>query len=94
MGILTGINTVISDDPMLNCRFDESLCENPSSEYEILKKDGPNPALRNPFRIILDSKLSIPLDSKIVKTATEIETIVVTSNDSFIRVNQQEKIRR
>ena len=93
MGILTGINTIISDDPMLNCRFDESLCENPSSEYEILKKDVPNPALRNPFRIILDSKLSIPLDSKIVKTATEIETIVVTSKNSFGRKENKERIK-
>ncbi|MBQ4522817.1 MAG: bifunctional diaminohydroxyphosphoribosylaminopyrimidine deaminase/5-amino-6-(5-phosphoribosylamino)uracil reductase RibD [Lachnospiraceae bacterium] len=33
----------------------------------------------NPVRIILDSKLRIPIESKIVKTAKEIETIVVTT---------------
>ncbi len=31
---------------------------------------------RNPIRIICDSKLRIPLDSQVVKTASQIETIV------------------
>ena len=56
-GIMVGINTVLSDNPMLNCR-----CENP----------------KNPARIICDSKLRIPLDCKIVKTAKEISTYVAT----------------
>lgn len=93
MGILTGINTVMSDDPMLNCRFDESLSDNTNPEYEILKNDVSKPALRNPVRIILDSKLSIPLDSKIAKTSAEIKTIVVTSNDSFGSKENKERIK-
>lgn len=56
MGILSGIGSVIADDPMLNSRL---------------------PDTKNPIRIICDSKLHIPLDSQIVKTAKEIETIVV-----------------
>ncbi len=36
---------------------------------------------RNPVRIICDSRLRIPLDSQIVKTASEIETIVAWSPD-------------
>lgn len=60
--IMVGINTVLSDNPMLNCR-----CENPS----------------NPIRIICDSKLRIPLDCNIMKTAKDIPTIIATvSNDS------------
>ena len=31
---------------------------------------------RNPIRIICDSKLRIPLDSQVVKTASQIETVV------------------
>ncbi len=54
--ILVGVNTVIADDPMLNCR-----AENPS----------------NPIRIICDSKLRIPLTSKIVQTANDIPTYIV-----------------
>ena len=53
--ILTGINTVIDDDPMLNCRT-----ANPS----------------NPIRIICDTKLRIPLDSKLIKTAKDIPTYI------------------
>lgn len=36
---------------------------------------------RNPIRIICDSKLRIPLESNIVKTADETETIIVTAHD-------------
>ena len=61
-GIMVGINTVLADDPMLNCR-----CENPN----------------NPIRIICDSKLRIPIDCQIVKTAKEIPTYIATvSTDS------------
>lgn len=34
---------------------------------------------RHPIRIVLDSKLRIPIESNIVKSAKEIETIVVTT---------------
>ena len=93
MGILAGINTVISDDPMLNCRFDESLCENLYNDYELLKQDRTRFSLRNPVRIILDSNLSIPLDSKIVKTSAEIKTIVITSKESSSSAENKEKIK-
>ena len=64
-GILAGIGTVLKDDPMLNCRL-----QNESGEM----------TGRNPVRIILDSNLKIPLESKIVKTAHEIRTIVACAN--------------
>lgn len=35
---------------------------------------------RNPIRIICDTKLRIPMDSNIVKTAKEVPTIVATAN--------------
>lgn len=56
VGIMAGINTVLSDDPMLNVRGDEGA--------------------RQPIRIIVDSKLRIPLDSNICKTANEYKTII------------------
>ncbi len=37
---------------------------------------------RNPIRIILDPKLEIPLDSKVIKTAKDIQTILVTGLDA------------
>ncbi len=58
-GVVVGINTVLADDPMLNCRLD-GRCH-------------------QPVRIVVDSKLRIPLDSQLVKTAKEYRTIVATT---------------
>ena len=39
-------------------------------------------AKKNPLRVIIDSKARIPLDSKIVKTATDIETIIAVTKSA------------
>ena len=57
---IAGIQTVLADDPMLNCRMEGG---------------------RSPVRIICDSRLRIPLDSQIVKTAAQIETIVAWNRE-------------
>lgn len=64
--ILAGIGTVLSDDPMLNCR---------SEKIQNAK---------NPVRVILDSNLRLPLESRIVQSAKDIKTIVacVSSNET------------
>lgn len=54
-GIMTGIGTVLADDPMLNCRI---------------------PGGRDPIRIVCDSQLRIPYDSKLVQTAMKQPLIV------------------
>jgi len=66
--ILAGIGTVLSDDPLLNCRLSD----------EAVQKFGLSHSLpvRNPVRVICDSDLRLPLDSRIVQTAKEIQTIV------------------
>lgn len=56
MAVAVGINTIIADDPLLNCRLQGHVCQ--------------------PARIIIDTKASIPIDSKIAKTAKEYRTIV------------------
>lgn len=63
--IMVGVNTVIIDDPMLDCRLENGA---------------------DPIRIVCDTKLRMPLDSRIVKTATQLRTIVATANqDPLIR---------
>lgn len=58
MSIMVGVDTVIADDPMLNCRIGDG---------------------RNPVRIVCDSKLRIPSECQLIRTADEYdsETIVV-----------------
>lgn len=70
-GILVGIQTVLEDDPMLNCRMEGK---------------------KNPVRIICDSKLRIPLESQIVRTANEIKTIVYYCKDVIEEESKVQKL--
>lgn len=63
MGILVGINTVIKDDPMLNCRLENG---------------------KNPIRIIVDTTLKIPINSKIISSSNVIRTIIVTTRKANV----------
>ncbi len=73
--ILTGINTVLADDPALFPRqkLDGDLKENIDS---FLERDGSGRFAR----VILDKKLRIPRDSSIARTADRIRTIIFTGS--------------
>ena len=60
-GILAGVGTVLSDDPLLTCRI---------------------PGGRDPVRIICDTSLRTPLDSRIVRTAREVPTILAVTEQN------------
>ena len=70
MGIMAGIGTVKADNPMLNCRLEGQQTT-----------DNRQQSVRQPIRIIVDTKASISLDSNIVKTANEYRTILAISRD-------------
>jgi len=70
-GIMVGINTVITDNPILVPR--------------ILRPK------RTPIRIILDSKLRIPLASDMVKTSEKYKTLIFASEGS--RSDKEEKLK-
>lgn len=59
--LVTGVRTVIADDPLLTCRI---------------------PFGRNPWRVILDSHLRIPLSAKLLRQADSERTIIVTGQHS------------
>lgn len=61
--IAVGVNTVLADDPMLNCRLG-ALGKTPIKT-------------RNPVRIVFDTNLRTPLTSLIAKTANKIPTLIV-----------------
>lgn len=60
LGIMVGLNTVLKDDPSLNCRMENG---------------------RNPYRIVIDPKLEIPLESNILKF-DDGKNIIVTSESN------------
>ncbi|AEM72999.1 bifunctional diaminohydroxyphosphoribosylaminopyrimidine deaminase/5-amino-6-(5-phosphoribosylamino)uracil reductase RibD [Caldicellulosiruptor acetigenus] len=68
MATLVSVNTVISDNPILNARYGEIV--------------------RQPIRVVLDTKLRIPLECNIVKTSDEYSTYIVCSEN----VNDTQKI--
>lgn len=61
--ILVGINTVLADDPLLTVR---------RAAVGAQKTE-------NPARIVLDSKARIPVNSKIIETSGQIQTIIAVS---------------
>ncbi|MEA2016550.1 MAG: bifunctional diaminohydroxyphosphoribosylaminopyrimidine deaminase/5-amino-6-(5-phosphoribosylamino)uracil reductase RibD [Actinomycetota bacterium] len=69
--VLTGINTVLKDDPYLL----------PGRNLNRLPEKINMPLNRVFYRVILDSKLKIKLDSNIVKSADLAKTIIFTGRD-------------
>ena len=65
--IMTGVGTVLADDPLLTCRLGETR-----------NKPGGTAEGRNPVRIICDSSLRTPLTAKVVTTSRETPTILAT----------------
>jgi diaminohydroxyphosphoribosylaminopyrimidine deaminase / 5-amino-6-(5-phosphoribosylamino)uracil reductase len=55
------------------------IADNPSLDT---RREKPS---RNPIRIIIDSRLEIPLDSKVIETAKKTKTIIITGLESDIR---------
>lgn len=60
MGIMVGVGTVLTDDPLLNCRMDGG---------------------KDPVRIVCDTNLRTPADSRIARTAKDIRTIIAAAVD-------------
>jgi diaminohydroxyphosphoribosylaminopyrimidine deaminase/5-amino-6-(5-phosphoribosylamino)uracil reductase len=56
--VLTGIGTVLADNPLLTARLDEPV--------------------KQPLRVIVDSKLQLPVESQLVQTARSVSTVVAT----------------
>jgi len=67
--IVTGIGTVLVDNPALTVRLPADALQGVTSEEEILQ----------PLRVVLDTRLSIPPDAGILGQSGE--TIIVTTSD-------------
>ena len=88
--IMVGIGTVLTDDPMLNCRLDEFESVSESGTIPESGQAASEQTVSHPVRIVCDSKLRIPLDSKLVKTARDIPVIVATARQRAFRASSSE----
>ncbi|HEX4974961.1 MAG TPA: bifunctional diaminohydroxyphosphoribosylaminopyrimidine deaminase/5-amino-6-(5-phosphoribosylamino)uracil reductase RibD [Pseudomonadales bacterium] len=71
--IITGIDTVITDDPSLTLRLNDWLGPVP----ELWQHE----AIQQPLRVVLDSQLRLPLTSKILKQSGQ--TMVITLDETL-----------
>jgi diaminohydroxyphosphoribosylaminopyrimidine deaminase / 5-amino-6-(5-phosphoribosylamino)uracil reductase len=86
--VLTGINTVMADDPTLFPKTDPrgTIEDNLNSFLAVKHPDY--------FRIILDTELKILLDSNIAKTARDINTIIFASDRSRDKTATSKKVEK
>lgn len=68
--VITGIGTVLADDPSLNVRLDEA----------VLKEMNLNEEGANPIRVVLDANLSVRLDAKMLSQTGR--TLLMTSKQT------------
>lgn len=74
--IMVGIGTVLSDDPTLDCRYEDE--NGHLNLWEAPSQAGERP---DPIRVICDSRLRIPLDSRIITSADTQRTILAYADD-------------
>jgi len=83
-GILVGIDTVIADNPLLTARPVRSVHRSFASFPEGLTSNGARPSRdKKATRIVLDSRLRIPLDCKLLATAKKTPVLIVTSEEAI-----------
>ncbi len=74
--ILTGIGTVLSDNPRLTVRLEASDLGMPT----------PETSLTSPLRVVVDSQLRIPLDAEILQQAGK--TLIFSCHHSIEKIAQ------
>jgi len=76
--ILTGITTVLADDPSLNARIGQSANADKATDTVA--------EFTQPIRVVLDSKLQMPLAAKMLSLAGK--TIIFTCNNDPAKIQQ------
>ncbi|MCE9551440.1 MAG: bifunctional diaminohydroxyphosphoribosylaminopyrimidine deaminase/5-amino-6-(5-phosphoribosylamino)uracil reductase RibD [Betaproteobacteria bacterium] len=81
--VLTGIGTLLADDPQLNVRGSQLAIHEPKLGAHEIK------AMRQPLRAVLDSQLRLPLTARIL---CEGNVVVYTATPDFQKMASLEKL--
>lgn len=81
--VLTGIGTVLADDPQLNVREPQLAIHEPTLGVHEIK------AIRQPLRAVLDSQLQLPLTARILCGGN---VVVYTATPDFQKMAALEKL--
>ena len=81
--VLTGIGTVLADDPQLNVREPQLAIHEPKSIASEIK------AMRQPLRVVLDSQLQLPLTARILCGGN---VVIYTATPDFQKMASLEKL--
>lgn len=82
--VLTGIGTVLADDPQLNVREPQLAIHEPKVGTSEIK------AMRQPLRVVLDSQLQLPLTARILCGGN---VVVYTATADSQKIGALEKLR-
>jgi len=81
--VLTGIGTVLADDPQLNVREPQLAIHEPKSGASEIT------AIRQPLRVVLDSQLQLPLTARILCGGN---VMIYTATPDFQKMTALEKL--
>jgi diaminohydroxyphosphoribosylaminopyrimidine deaminase/5-amino-6-(5-phosphoribosylamino)uracil reductase len=76
--IAVGIGTVLADDPLLTARAPDSAVPYP----HMARKRNSGRDIRQPIRVVFDSKARLPLDSQLTSTLDQAPVLVVVSPEA------------
>lgn len=68
--VVTGVQTVLADDPQLTVRLED--------------ENGDNSTNRQPLRVVLDTQLRIPTEAKILKQNSDLVVFTASKNEAKI----------
>lgn len=94
--IVVGIGTVLVDDPLLTARATADDDHRMSRDRKGAEFSDPSaaqgdevPACRTPLRVVLDSELRLPLQSRLAQTAAQVPVVVYSTRAALQRESEK-----
>lgn len=71
--VLVGVGTVLADDPLLTCRLPADGAGGGPESLSLV------PPVRQPLRVVVDSRLRTPIGARVVTSTAEAPTLIATT---------------